>query len=94
MNPTEILPIVFIVVLLVLAVVIAMVGVQLFLTLKDVRVTLKKADKLVDNVDGKVEMLAVPLNTLSNLATGVGSGLKAFESFGGWLNTHKKHSKD
>ncbi|MDR0463114.1 MAG: hypothetical protein LBG64_02765 [Pseudomonadales bacterium] len=90
MNPTEILPIVFIVVLLVLAIVIALVGIQLFLTLKDVRVTLKKTNKLVDNADGKLDMLVTPLNTLSDLAVGVGSGLKAFESFGHWLSAHKK----
>jgi hypothetical protein len=93
MNPTEILPIVFIVVLLALAVVIVMVGVQLFLTLKTVRQTLKDTDELVKNVDKKVGMLQVPLSTLSNLALGLSSGLRAFESFGGWLTTHKKAAK-
>lgn len=90
MSPTEILPLVFIVVLLALAVVIVLVGIQLFLTLRTARQTLKDTDDLVKNVDKKVGLLQVPLNTLSNLATGLSSGLRAFESFGSWLSTHKK----
>ena len=89
MNPEQVLPIVLISVMIVVAVILIMVGVQLFLLLKDTRATVKSVDNLVKNADDKLTMIISPIRTLGSLATGVAGGMKAFESFSTCLKSRK-----
>ena len=90
MSPDQILPLVLIAVMLVLAVVLIAVGIQLFLLLKDTRATVRSVNDLVNNVDQKIDLLINPIRTLGSLATGVASGMKAFDTFSLWLKNQKK----
>jgi len=91
MSPDQVVPIVLIVVMVIVAVVLVAVGVQLFLLIKDARRLLASSDHLIANVDEKLDVLVNPIRTLGSLAAGVAGGMKAFDSFGSWLKTHKKH---
>lgn len=89
MSPEQILPIVLIALMIVVAVVLIMVGIQLFLLLKETRNTVVSIDNLVKNTDDKLNMLVNPIRTLASLASGVAGGMKAFESFSVWLKNKK-----
>ncbi len=85
MSPDQVLPIVLIVVMLAVAIILIMVGIQLFLLLKDTRETVKSLNALVKNTDQKLDLVINPIRTLGSLASGVAGGLKVFESFSHWL---------
>ena len=89
MSPAEIMPIVLIGVMLVVAIVLIAVGIQLFLLLKDARTTVQSINNLVNNVDQKIDLLINPIRTLGSLASGMASGMKAFDSFSLWLKNRK-----
>ena len=58
----------------VLAVFIVVVGIQAFFTLKELRKTLKKANKLMDNADDIVSQVKKPIETAGSLFTAVTAG--------------------
>lgn len=89
MSPDQILPIVLIAVMIVVAVILIIVGIQLFLLLKDTRATVKSLDNLIKNTDDKLTMVVSPIRTLGSLASGVAGGMKAFDSFSAWLKSKK-----
>ena len=89
MSPEQILPIVLIALMVVVAVVLIMVGIQLFLLLKETRQTITSVDNLVKNTDEKLNLLINPIRTLASLASGVAGGMKAFDSFSVWLKNKK-----
>ena len=91
MSPDQLMPIVLITVMVIVAVVLVMVGIQLFLLLRDTRTAIKSVNHLVGNADEKLDVLVNPIRTLGSLASGVAGGMKAFEAFSGWLKTHKRH---
>jgi hypothetical protein len=90
MSPDQVLPIVLITVMSIVAVVLIVVGIQLFLLLKETRLTMKSVDGLVKNTNHKLDLLVNPLRTLGSLASGVAGGMKAFEAFSVWLKQRKK----
>lgn len=85
----EILPIVFSVVVILLAVVLSVVGVQIVLVLMEVKRTLKKVNTLIDDVEGKFNAVFQPFQNFGGMASGLGAGFKVFEAFVGWLNRNK-----
>lgn len=89
MSPEQVLPVVLIAVMIVVAIILIMVGIQLFLLLKDTRRTVKSVDNLVKNTDDKLTMIVSPIRTLGSLASGVAGGMKAFDSFSAWLKSRK-----
>lgn len=89
MSPDQVVPIVLIVVMVVVAVVLVMVGIQLFLLIKDARRVLRSTDHLVVNADEKLDLLINPVRTLGSLASGVAGGMKAFDAFSLWLKNRK-----
>jgi predicted PurR-regulated permease PerM len=90
MTPDQILPIALIVVMLVVAVVLVLVGIQLFFLLKETRVMVKSIDELAQSSNQKLGQLINPIRTLGSLATGVAGGVKVFEAFSQWLSKQKK----
>lgn len=91
MNPNQVLPVVLIAVMLLVAIVLIVVGIQLFLLLKETRVVMKNIDVLVKNGNSKLDYLVSPIRTLGNLASGVAGGMKAFEAFSVWLKKQQQH---
>ena len=60
--------------IIVLVIFLVAVGLQAFLTLKDLRKTLKKANKLMDDADNIVSQVKKPIETAGNLFTAVTAG--------------------
>jgi len=58
----------------VLTIFLIVVGIQAFLTLKDLRKTLKKANKLMDDADEIVSQVKKPIETAGSLFTAVTAG--------------------
>lgn len=85
----EILPIIYAVVLVVLAIVFTVVGIQLILVLWQVRKTVVKINTAVDTFQIKFAQVAQPLQQLGGLAAGLKTGMKVFDAFTTWLNREK-----
>jgi len=60
--------------IVVLAIFIIAVGTQAFLTLKDLRKTLKKANKLMDDAENIVSQVKKPIEAAGNVFTAVTAG--------------------
>ncbi len=65
---------VLLLVILVLTVLLVILGVQVFLILKELRYTITKTNKVLDNANNITENIEAPLSALSSLALG---GFKA-----------------
>ena len=62
---------VLLIVILVLTVLLVVLGIQIFFILKELRQTISKTNKVLDNADSITENIDVPLSALSSLALGV-----------------------
>ena len=62
---------VLLIVILVLTVLLVVLGIQIFFILKELRQTVTKTNKILDNADSITENIEVPLSALSSLALGV-----------------------
>lgn len=81
----ESLSLIFTIVLLILSVVMIAVGVYTILVLLEARRTLRKLNHAIDSFESKWAGVLQPLQNLGGLASGLGSGIKVFETFVGWL---------
>ena len=61
---------VLLIVILVLTVLLVILGVQVFFILKELRLTIYKTNKVLDNADSITENIEAPLSALSSLALG------------------------
>jgi hypothetical protein len=62
---------VLLIVILVLTVLLVVLGIQIFFILKELRQTISKTNKVLDNADSITENIEAPLSALSSLALGV-----------------------
>jgi hypothetical protein len=85
----ELVPTVFAIALVVLTIVLSVVGVQMVLVLLELKKTLKKVNDALETADEKITAIIAPLQKISGVASGLGSGMKVFEAFVGWLNKDK-----
>ena len=60
--------------IIVLAIFLVAVGLQAFFTLKDLRKTLKKANKIMEDADDIVMQIKKPIETAGNVFTAVTAG--------------------
>lgn len=77
----DFLPIVFSVVLVVLTIVLSVVGVQVILTLSELRRTLRKVNDTIDDVDRRIDMVVTPLQSIASVSNAVKAGSKFLEVF-------------
>lgn len=70
-DPAQILLIIFIIILIIVFVVLS---VQVYFILKDLRQTINKTNRVLDNTAEITESVANPLNSLSTLLMGLKSG--------------------
>ena len=89
MTFAEVLPIIFTIVLVILAIILSVVGVQLFLTLTDLRKVIKRANCYLDMVEEKVESVLRPVRMMGSFFSGFSSGSRALDSFATWLRREK-----
>jgi len=62
---------VLLIVILVLTILLVILGIQIFFILKELRQTITKTNKVLDNADSITENIEAPLSALSSLTLGV-----------------------
>jgi hypothetical protein len=62
---------ILLIVIIVLTVLLVVLGIQVFFIFKELRQTIGKANKVLDNADAITENIEAPLSALSSLALGV-----------------------
>lgn len=88
----EVVSTVFTVVLVVLSIVLAVVGVQMVMVLMELKKAIRRVNDVMDAADEKISAIVAPLQKISGLAAGMGTGMKVFESFVGWLQRSRQEA--
>ena len=83
------LPIILTVSLLVLTTVLVIVGVLVIQVLLMLKQTLTRVNTTIDIAEMKISTITSPLQNLGGMALSLGTGLKIFETFVGWINRNK-----
>ncbi len=78
------------IILSILTILIVAVGVTIIQVLQKVKYTIDRVNVTIDMAENKINNLTAPLQSISGIATSLGSGLKVFESFVGWMNKSKE----
>lgn len=84
----ETVQIVLLLVIVILTILLAVLGIQVFLILREIRKTVEKTNKVLDNAGIIAESLSTPISTLSSLVMSIKTGI----SFANWLK--KTFSKE
>ena len=63
--------VILLIVIVVLTVLLVVLGIQVFFILRDLRETISKTNRVLDNADAITENIEGPLSMLSSLATGL-----------------------
>lgn len=77
-------------IIIVLTFLLIVLGVQVFFILKELRKTIDKLNKVLDDTGTITESVAKPVSSLSSIAMGLKAGAKIAKI----LNTDHKHKKD
>ena len=77
-------------VILVLTILLLVLGIQVFFILRQLRVTLEKANKILDDTGVITESVSGPISNISSLASGVKAGALIAKLF----SKKKNHYKD
>ncbi|MBI2031473.1 MAG: hypothetical protein HYT08_02550 [Candidatus Levybacteria bacterium] len=77
-------------VIIVLTILLLVLGIQVFFILRELRKTVDKANKVLDDTGVITESVSGPISSLSNLA----SGVKAGAAIASLLSKSKKHKKE
>lgn len=89
----DIMQIIFIVILSIVAIVLVVVGVQLFLVLRDLRTAIRRVDAGIANLQAKITQVVEPLQNLGGAVAGMRAGFKMVETFAQWLHREKHETK-
>lgn len=66
--------IILVVVIILLTILLFALGVQVFFILRDLRKTVSKANKVLDNTNVITQSVSAPISSLSSIATGIKTG--------------------
>lgn len=77
-------------VLLILTILLLVLGIQVFFILRELRQTVTKANKVLDDAGMITESVSGPISTFSNLAAGVKTGA----IIAGLIKKRKTHERD
>ena len=89
----DFIPVVFRVVLDIVIYPISVVGIQVILTLSELRTTLRKVKDSIDDVDRRIEMVVTPLQSIASASTALKAGSKFLEVFVNILQKKNGKSK-
>ena len=78
MDPAQII---LITVIVILTVLLAVLGIQVFFILKEFRKTVFKANKVLDNTNVITQSVSSPISSLSSIATGIKTGISFINIF-------------
>ena len=76
-------------VILVLTILLLVLGIQVFFILRQLRETLEKANKILDDTGVITESVSGPISNISSLASGVKAGALIAKLFSKKKNNHK-----
>ena len=79
-------------VIIILTVLLVVLGIQVFFILRELRKTINKANKVLDDTGVITESVSKPISSLSTLAMGLKTGAKIAKILQG--EKHKKEKKD
>lgn len=79
---------------MVLVAIIVVVGIQLFLVLREFRLTITRLNQVADQAGSKIKSISEPLGSLVGIAAGVKTGIKVFEGFMSYLNRKKTEKEE
>ena len=77
-------------VVIVLTILLVVLGIQVFFILRELRKTINKANKILDDTSTITESVSKPLSSLSSLAMGLKAGARIAKI----LNGEKPHKKN
>lgn len=78
-------------IIVILTILLVILGVQVFFILRELRKTLEKANKVLDDTGVITESVSKPISSLSTLAMGLKTGATIAKIFQGEKKEHKKH---
>lgn len=94
----DIAQIALIIVIVFLATLLLVLGVQVFFILREFRKTVSKANKVLDNTDTITQSVSAPISALSSLAAGIKTGTSFLNIFKRFISkdedSGKKNRKD
>jgi len=73
--------IILVIVIILLTVLLAVLGIQVFFILKEFRKTVSKANKVLDNTNVITQSVSAPISSLSSIATGIKTGASFINLF-------------
>lgn len=83
-----------IIVISVLSTILAIVGIQVILILKNINHTLSKANQTIDLAEAFLQNLTNPLQDLRSLGDGVKTGMHVASHIVTWVKEHKSKNAD
>lgn len=86
-EPAQIL---LFVVIIILTILLLVLGIQVFFILKDLRKTISKANRVLDNTEQITESVSTPLSSFSSVLMGLKTGAK----FANFLKRFQDEEKD
>lgn len=78
--------------ILALTSVLTAVGVQLYFLIAELRVTVDKVNRGIDEAEVQIGNVVRPLQQIGSAMVTVKSSLRIFDAFAGWLNSRSEHS--
>ncbi len=81
-------------VVVILTILLLVLGIQVFFILRELRETVSKANKVLDDTGSITESVSGPISSLSNLASGIKTGLSVAKFLKGKKNFIKKLTED
>lgn len=87
---------ILLIVIIVLTILLVVLGIQVFFILRELRVTVKKTNKILDNANSITENIDGPLSALSSLVLGVkaGSFMTVMNVVKGFIGRSKEENRD
>lgn len=79
-------------VIIVLTLLLVILGIQVFFILKELRKTIDKTNKILDDTSAITESVSGPISSFSSIAMGLKAGAKIAKIFN--TSKDKKHKKD
>ncbi|MCH7951690.1 hypothetical protein IH980_03070 [Patescibacteria group bacterium] len=82
-----------VIVITTLTILLSFIGVQIVHILREVRRTIEKVNKMLDDAGMITESIAHPISGLGGMIDGLKTGVKAIETIGNFLTRKKKGKK-
>lgn len=83
-----------VIVITTLTIILTFIGVQIIYILREVRKSIEKMNKMLDDAGMITESIAHPIAGLGGMVDGLKSGVKAVETIGNFLSRKKKNKDE